>query len=160
MTYLLASDGFDDDGPGHFRRYMEYLQSVREAFPPSAFALASSEWYHTYSDHRCPHDSWLESVTVRETASDERHKKRSISIAVRLLGAYQDGYIELVYPNVHSYKFDMSLTEHGHRDWRYDELRLSDKGNVLHEIEWCGPSDTGKWLIEASDVEFRWLPKE
>jgi len=158
MTFLLASDGFDDDGSGHFQRYREYLQSTKESFPPSAFALASSDWYHDYTDHRCPHVSWLESMTFHENSSGERQEKRSLSLKVRLLGAHHDGHIELIYPTVHSYRFDMWHTDRGHRDWRYDELRLSDRGSLLHEIEWCALNDTGRWLIEASDLEFRWLP--
>jgi hypothetical protein len=98
-------------------------------------------------------------VTVNENSSGERQEKRCVSLTVRLLGAYHDGYIELFYPRVHSYKFDVWNAERGHRDWRYDELRLSDRGNLLHEIEWCALNDTGRWLIEASDLEFRWLPK-
>jgi hypothetical protein len=46
----------------------------------------------------------------------------------------------------------------GHRDWRYDELRLSKDGRILHEIEWHGANEVGSWLIEASDVELRWIP--
>jgi hypothetical protein len=45
----------------------------------------------------------------------------------------------------------------GHRDWGYDELRMSDDGRLIHEIEWCGPRQTGTWMVEASDLEFRWV---
>ena len=41
---------------------------------------------------------------------------------------------------------------------RYDELRLSERGNLIHEIEWCGATDTASWIIDASDTEFRWVP--
>jgi hypothetical protein len=132
---------------------------VKAAFPPSAFALASSDWYHDSRDHRCPHDAWLESVAVRETASGERQEKRSLSITMRLLGAYQDGHIELVYPHVFAHRLDVWEGASGHRDWRYDELRLSEHSTLIHEIEWSGMRDTGRWLIEAADLEFRWLPK-
>jgi hypothetical protein len=159
MTFLLSTDGFDADGLGHYQRYKAYLRSVQAVFPPSAFALAFSDWYHDYSDHRCPHDSWLESVTVREPATGERQEERTLSIAVRLLGAYHDGHIELLYPRVFSYRLDTWQGEAGHCDWRYDELRLSERGTLIHEIEWCHMRDTGRWLIEASDLEFRWLPK-
>jgi hypothetical protein len=60
---------------------------------------------------------------------------------------------------VFSYRLDAWDGELGHKDWRYDELRLSDQNTLIHEIEWCGMRDTGRWLIEASDLEFRWLPK-
>jgi hypothetical protein len=79
---------------------------------------------------------------------------------VRLLGAYHDGHIELRYANVLRYELNVSDAERGHRDWRYDELRMSDRGHLIHEIEWRGASDVGIWVIEASDLEFRWLPIE
>ncbi|GAA0564086.1 hypothetical protein [Rhizomicrobium electricum] len=154
--FILSADGRNDS---QFQRYWNYLESVKSAFPPNAFALASSDWYWRPSDHRCPHDAWLESVTMNENSSGEREEKRSLSLTVRLLGAYHDGYIEIFYPHVHSYKFDVWNADNGHRDWRYDELRLSSNGNLLHEIEWCALNDTGRWIIEASDLEFRWLPK-
>src|SRR5215468_8267040 len=36
------------------------------------------------------------------------------------------------------------------------ELRLSDRGYLVHEIEWSGLYATGVWVIETSDFEFRW----
>jgi hypothetical protein len=77
---------------------------------------------------------------------------------VRLLGAYHDGHIELLYPLVFGYRLSVYNGERGHRDWRYDELRLSARGHVIHEIEWYRLNEIGSWLIEASDVEFRWIP--
>src|SRR5262245_1704834 len=138
MTFLLAKDGRDDDVGGAFRRYYEYLESVQASFPPSAYALAASDWYFNPEDHRCPHDAWLESLQLTEPSSGQQHEIRILSLRVRLLGAYHDGYVELLYPQVFSYRFDISNGEQGHRDWRYDELRLSDKGRLIHEIEWCG----------------------
>jgi hypothetical protein len=29
----------------------------------------------------------------------------------------------------------------------------------VHEIEWWGGGETGVWVIEASDLELRWVPK-
>lgn len=141
---------------GAFERYRTYLQSVRHSFPGSAFELASSEWYFSPDDHRCPHDAWLESVTIAEPSSGERHELRSTSIRIRLRGAYHDGFIELFYPNVLLYRLDASNSSVGHRDWRYDEFRLSENGNMIHEIEWCGAHDTARWVIESSDVHFEW----
>jgi hypothetical protein len=159
LTYLLSTDGVDDGSPGHYQRYKDYLQSVKAVFPPSAFTLASSDWYHDYRDHRCPHDAWLQSVVLSENTAGMRQEERTLSITIRLLGAYHDGYIELHYPRVFAYRLDAWEAGAGHKDWRYNELRLSDKNTLIHEIEWCGMRDTGRWLIEASDVAFRWLPK-
>jgi len=43
----------------------------------------------------------------------------------------------------------------GHGDWLYDEIRLSARGYVLHEIEWSRGS---RWLIESGDVAYKWSP--
>ena len=54
MAFILAADGRYADVVGAFRRYQEYLQSLRDVFPPSAFTLATSDWYFNFNDHRCP----------------------------------------------------------------------------------------------------------
>ena len=158
MAFILSAELDASEEPGEpWRRYQEYLKSIRDRFPPAAYALASSEWYHDFSDHRCPHDAWLEECVISEPSKGERNEIRSVSILVRLLGAYHDGIIELRYPQVFGYNLSLNASE-SHRDWRYDEFRLSERGTLVHEIEWCGAQDTGRWIIEASDVEFSWHP--
>lgn len=159
MTYLLSSDGRDEDVVEAFRRYQAYLVSVKDRFPPFAYALATSEWYFNFEEQRCPHAGWLESLTLVEPSSGERHEIRHLSLRVRLLGASHDGYIDLHYPRVYAYTLKVDDGESGHRDWRYDELRVSHHGHLIHEIEWRGRNDTGMWTIEASDLELRWVPK-
>jgi hypothetical protein len=80
-------------------------------------------------------------------------------LSVRLLGAYQDRYIELRYPRVFSYRLNIDDGKLGQRDWRYDEFRLSERGHLIHEIEWSGLHPTGSWIIEASDIEIDWVPR-
>jgi len=155
---LLAADGRDDDAAAAFERYRNHLASSRDSFPRSAYALATSDWYFSFVDHRCPHDGWLESLSLTELSSGARGEIRGMSMRIRLLGAYHDGYIELLYPRVFRYRLSVNDGERGHRDWRYDELRLSGDGHVIHEIEWYDRDEIGSWLIEASDVEFRWTP--
>jgi hypothetical protein len=138
-----------------FRRYDAYLAEMKSLFPPSAYALATSDWYFDFQDHRCPHDAWLEEATLTEPASGERNEIRTTALTTRLLGAYHDGHIEFIYSHVFRYECRTEST-HGHGDWLWDEFRLSSSGQLLHEIEW---SAGGRWLIEAADVEFRWIPK-
>jgi hypothetical protein len=102
-----------------------------------------------------PHDAWLESAELQEHSGGER---RQSSLTIRLLGAYHDGFIELHYPQVFAYTFDMQDSGAGRRDWRYDELRLSDTEHLIHEIEWAHSRTTCRCLIEASDVTHRWIP--
>jgi hypothetical protein len=159
MSFVLAADGRDDDVAGAFRQYLDYLQASRDRFRPSAFKLATSGWYFDFRDHHCPHDAWLESFHFSETCPEKVKKERRLSLTIRLLGAYHDGYIEFHYPQVFSYALCGGNVEDGHRDWRYDELRLSDRGHLVHEIEWWGLRSTSTWLIEAFDLEFRWIEK-
>ena len=108
MTYLLAADGRDDDVVGAFERYRDHLAASRDSFPPSAYALATSDWYFSPSDHRCPHDGWLESLSLTEPASGARGDIRRVSMRLRLLEAYRDGYIELLYPRVFGYRLNVA----------------------------------------------------
>ena len=158
MTFLLTSDGRERDVVSAFRRYREYLEAQRDVFPPSAYTLATSDWYFDPQDHRCPHDAWLERCELIETSTGERSEKRTLSLRLRMLGAYHDGHIEIIYPRVFAYSFSLVDSLRGHCDWRFDELRISDRGNVIHEIEWADDQKTGLWIIEASDLEYRWAP--
>jgi hypothetical protein len=158
-VYILSAQRDDPEIDDTFAPYEEYLRENRERFPPGAYELAMSECYFGFSDHRAPHDAWLEEVEISEPAEGERREIRTVSIRIRLLGAYHDGYIELVYPRVYSYQIAMHRVDGGaHRDWRYDEFRVTDDGHLLHEIEWWSYRETAKWLIEADDVQHRWIP--
>jgi hypothetical protein len=145
-----------------FERYYSYLKSVREDMPQNAYSFAIADWHYDHSDPRCPHDGWLETLIVKEPSSGERSELREVEIRVELLGAFHDGLIELTYPGVRSYllqgprNLDRSagLSE-GHGDWMIDEVRLSDKGNVLHEVKFSGGS---RWTIESEDIVHRWKP--
>jgi hypothetical protein len=141
-----------------FRRYAEYLATNRDRFPPSAYALATSDWYYTAEDSRAPHDAWLEKVTIEEPATGERHEVRTTAIKVSLLGAQHDGRLELYYPRVFRYRLELQDGASGHHDWRYDEFRLTDDGHLIHEIEWVRWKEVGRWVIEADDVLLSWFP--
>jgi hypothetical protein len=157
MPFILSEQRHAGVGAA-FQRYWEYLERSRRDFPRSAYSLATSAWYYNADDHRCPHDAWLEEVVLSETASGARHEERSTTLRIRLLSAHHDGHIELSYPKVLRYRLELDPAVAGHRDWRYDEFRLTEDGNVLHEIEWWSTSAIGHWVIEASDVEFAWKP--
>ena len=158
MAFILAKQR-DEDAVSAFRKYSEYLRDNEKLFPESAYALATSDWWFNFNDHRCPHDAWLEAATFSEPSIGERSEIRSLSLTLRLLGAYHDGHMELIYPTVYAYQLDMPSVAQGHGDWRYDELRVNEKGHLLHEIEWASVAYTGSWLIEASDLQYRWVPK-
>ncbi|MCP5522441.1 MAG: hypothetical protein H7A46_12930 [Verrucomicrobiales bacterium] len=160
MAFILSAQREPDFLGAAFEHYRAYLAAHAEAFPAGAFALATSDWYFDFRDHRCPHDAWLESLSVNEPASGERNECRATEIRVRLLGAYHDGFIEFRYSRVFRYTMAAPAAERGLGDWLYDEFRVSPDGRVIHEIEWAGFGEgpESRWLIEASDVEFEWIP--
>ena len=157
MAYYLSKER-NEEVVGAYRRYQQYLREREGQFPPSAFALATAMWWQDANDHRCPHDAGLENITISEQG---RGDKRVTSIQIRLLGAYHDGHIELFYPRVFSYQLSSPSSTRGLGDWRYDEFTLSPKNHVIHEIEWAGfPKHAeSPWIIEASEIEFQWMPK-
>jgi hypothetical protein len=157
--FILDRDGRTTSG---FARYEEYVDQHESRFPPGALALVRSDWYYGFTDHRAPHDSRLESATLAEEPTDPSAPwfNRPVSLVIRLRGAHDDGEITLRYPRLFSCHLDSFAIEDGHRDWRYDELRLDDDGHLVHEIEWCGSRDTGRWLITADDIEHGWLAND
>lgn len=163
MVFILSGDGRDDDDPAPehaFERYERYLAENKDAFPARAHELATSDWFYDPRDHRCPHDAWLESLQILERPATEP-RQRFCSISLRLLGAYRDGHIEIVYPKVYAYSFlSLSGEARSHGDWRYDEFRISDRGHLIHEIEWAYRTECKAfvWTIEADDIHFQWIP--
>lgn len=153
MGYILGGHSNEnvEEFRDRFRRYYEYIESIKHLLPSSAYSFATAPWHYNYSNHRCPHDAWLETVTIQDQQHQTRDEasKWTTIIHVRLLGAYHDGYIELTYKNVQSYL----LENHG-SDWMTDEVRLSAKGLIEHEIVWLG----GRWIIECEDIVYEWKP--
>src|SRR5688572_4321394 len=158
MAYYLSKER-NEDVAGSYRRYQQYLREHQHRFPSGAFALGTSEWWQLPHDHRCPHDGWLESFTVSEVRGAE-DGERITTIRTRLLAAYHHGHIELFYPHVFSYQLQSPSCVRGLGDWLYDEFTLSPEGHIIHEIEWAGFGDDqgSRWIIEASDIEFQWIP--
>lgn len=157
MAYILSAQR-DQDPRGASQRYLAYVNAERHRFPLPVLELLDSDWYFGFADHRAPHDSSLREILVSEIPSDDPEAPPAIQIRIRLMGPYRDGDIEFIYSGVVSYDVRMVNLARGHCDWRYDEFRLSDSGEVIHEIEWCGAVDTGRWLIQAQSVEHHWHP--
>src|SRR5215472_11424902 len=158
MAYYL-SDERSLDVVGSYQRYQQYLREHEREFPPGAFAVATAEWYQNPNDHRCPHDGRLEHLIVSEVP--DLDKQGLTTARIRLLAAYHDGFIEFAYSRVFAYSFDSPACFNGLGDWLCDEFRLSSDGDVIHEIEWAGGrgDKMSRWIIEASDVQFQWIPQ-
>lgn len=159
MAYILTRDlaGIDHIAfKRKFDEYFSYLKSVKEKLPQEVFDFAMASWHYDFSDHRCPHDSWVEYLNIIELSSGERRRNREIEIKVRLLGAYHDGYLDLIYKGVQTYALaKKDGTWHG--DWHRDEIRLSEEGLVLHEVDFIGGDH---WIIVCRNIEYKWIPFE
>jgi len=119
--------------------------SLRECF--------LSGWYALPEDHRCPHDAWVEAVTISEKASGDRQERRELEIRIRLLGAYHDGTIEFTYKGVDEYSVQASVATYGHGDWLRDEVEDCN-GAIVHTILLV----KGRLQIKAAEVEYRSTP--
>lgn len=141
-----------------FADYRQYLLDNKTSFPPDAFDFAFSDWHYNFSDHRCPHDSWVNSLQVLEVVKNSSRKDRELGIRVNLLGAYHDGEIEITYQSIKGYSFNLIPDDtkwRRHGDWLIDEIYLSEKGWLVHEIKfWL----FGEWRIECEDIKYEWLP--
>ena len=142
-----------------FAQYFEYLRSVESRLPTNARQFAAASWHYDHQDHRCPHDSWLETLTITEPSSGTRHEIRSVSILIRLLGSYHDGHLELRYENVRHYSVAHNSSvrklpaSSGHGDWLIDEISVADSGSLVHEILFRGGY---KWKIESEEILADW----
>jgi hypothetical protein len=161
MSFILSEQRKPETVVKAFEQYRAYLADHAKNFPVGAHALATSDWYFDPSDHRCPHDAWLEGITIAEPVTGGENERRVTTVRILLFGAYHDGFIELFYPEVFHYSLSSPSCVRGLGDWLYDEFRVGSDGHLIHEIEWAGFSNKveSRWIIEASDVEFQWMPK-
>jgi|GEM_PF-2876441 len=149
MSYILTNDLVETDHIAFkkkFDDYFSYLESIKEKLPQEAFDFATAPWRYDFNDHRCPKDAWVEYLNITELSSGERRQNREIEIRARLLGAYQDGYLDLIYKGVKSYT--LSSNSIWHRDWHRDEIRLSEK--IWFCMRWNLLAETvGKLFVRA-----------
>lgn len=122
--------------------------------------FSKANWYGDPNDHRCPHDSWLESLEVTESTKGVRSEIRSTRIVIRLLGAYQDGQIFFRYEGVRQFVLNAGACERGLSDWLKDDFSTSETGLIKHHIVWASNAgrSTTPWLIECESLTYEWMP--
>lgn len=143
-----------------FKSYKKYLTDNQHLFPQSAYEFANAEWHYNAQDHRCPHDSWVDSLQILEKHSSTSDGNKGIEIQLALLGAYHDGQIQIYYEDVKGYNFNLapdSFEVKSHGDWIIDEIHLSEQGWLIHEIKFVL---NGEWKIECENIKYVWLPFE
>lgn len=136
-----------------FAPYSTYLESIRHLLPAHVYAFASNSNYYDLESPGSLHDSWLETLTVRENASGDRREARQLEIHLCLYGPYHDRWINLRYIGVTFYSFhtpDNKSREHtAHGDLLTHEIRLGNDGLLIHEILFTTDATL---LIECKDI--------
>jgi len=101
VEHILNSetDGID------FDRYRVYVESVRKKLPEHVYAFASNPGQFNLDSRSSLHDAWLETLTVRETASGERKQISPTGDSGLLVWPYHDRWIHLNYTGVTQYSF-------------------------------------------------------
>lgn len=141
--------------------YLQYLKQSAEKFPAGARDFATASWHYDTRHPQCPHDSWLEEFLVKELSSGDRKQVRWVQINIKCLGAYHDGYFELVYKNVSSYSVSSIVRKAGrggwlgHGDWLVDELTMTEANLINHEVEFV----SADLKITCVDLDYRWTSR-
>jgi hypothetical protein len=138
-----------------FKRYLAYMELIRERIPSEIYEFVVNDWHYYPSHHRSLHDSWIDRLEIREVSYDQNLQNRIIGISLSLLGSYQDGKTYLEYSDVKKYELQMKMLSNkgnkAHGDLLVDEISLSDSGNLVHEILF---HDNTTLLIECTNIVY------
>jgi hypothetical protein len=152
MEYIHTKPGEIDWGI-----YEKYIQSIRKKLPEQVYAFASNPNNFNFQSHSSLHDSWLESLIVKEVATGKRNEIRKMEIEISLLGPFHDRRILLRYTGVTQYSFvappqyDEPRYKHtAHGDLFTHEVRLGHNGLIVHELLF---ERDAVLLIECSDIK-------
>ncbi len=136
----------------NYNSYLEYLVLNKDNFDPDVYNFASNFLYFDLSSPSSLHDSWLESLAVKEIRMKGGADSK-IEVEIILLGAFHDRKIHMRYEEVAGYEFifndavsDLSEIRSRHGDIFTHEIRLENKG-YEHEIAF---SDGAKFSIVFS----------
>ncbi len=141
-----------------YEQYKEYLESIREKLPKSAYEFATANW-HYGEDPRNPHDHVVQSFDLLQTKAvwQGTHQEPWLDIRIVVNTDYECGWLRLAYKRVHTLSLATSeaISPIGTTGWRVDEIELSESGFVVHLISFdCDVN----WRIECEDIDFGWEP--
>ena len=139
-----------------YEQYKEYLESIREKLPKSAYEFATASW-HYGEDPRNPHDYVIQSFDLLQIKADSQgtHQEPSLDIRIMVNTNYEGGWLRLTYKSVHTLSLSTSeaISPIDTTGWRVDEIELSENGFVAHLVRFdCDIN----WRIECEDIEFGW----
>jgi hypothetical protein len=107
-----------------FDRFRVYVESIRNKLPEHVYAFSSNPGHFNLGSRSSLHDAWLETLTVRETASGERKQIRQLEIQVCLFGPHHDRWIHLNYRGITQYSLHTppqipGAEAQAYRSWRF-----------------------------------------
>jgi hypothetical protein len=161
--YDLMTDedwlALDADQVRRFEAYKAYAASIRDRLPRRTFP-AYGPWYVNGDEPRGPHDATIDHVEIREPRRGREKHLRSIEINVRLLHYTGEAFMHLSFRRVRHYALSVTphrhdpngVTRSGQGDWLVYELRLSEAGRPICEVELA---NGGHWVIECDDIVYR-----
>ena len=153
--HILTNRGIDFDA------YTEYLSAIEHRLPPHVAAFARDRRHYALDTPETLHDAWLESLTVTEPATGDRHQDRYTKLELRLLGAFHDRIHVLEYTGVQRYSCVGTRVAAGHGDLYTHEVRLAADGTAVeHELLFVRHG--GRWeatiLVECGEFTHRMIP--
>ena len=138
----------------HLNGYLEYLKKIETDLPRETYEFAAAPWHYDFRDPKCPHDSWIDSINIKETDMDGT---RVATLHILSIGAYTNGRFLIEYQDLKRYtlNFDCNniiANSSPHGDWLIDEISLSEEKEVVHEIQF----QFGSILIVCARVKYEW----
>ena len=154
--HIVTDRGID------FAAYKAYLAGIEHQLPLHVAAFARDSRYYALDTPETLHDAWLESLTVTEPATGDRHQERQTQVELRCLGAFHDRIHVLTYTGVRRYAFSGNSVGAGHGDLYTHEVRLAADGvGVEHELVFVRHR-SGVWeatiLVECAEFTHRMIP--
>lgn len=139
-TRFLISPSSDFDEIGEASdAYIRYWTSKWESAPKYLKQFVIEDWYHVFSDPRCPHDSVLDQIFWKGKTVKISYKNRKF-----------DTNISFVYYKVRSISLNCDALQES-PVFYYDEFLLQNDRFVSHNIKGLG--DWSCFVI-CEDVEF------
>lgn len=129
----------------NFDLYLQYLEAIKSKLPLQVFEFASNEERHNLHSAHSLHDAWLTSLTVKENRQTQRPFEPKPTVELVILGPKHDRDIILSYEGVFSYRVEGEQNAYNaadtfHGDLDRHEVRVSEDGLVVHEIEFVSRS--------------------
>lgn len=149
---FIFTDGM---GVTHFDAYFNYLSSVKDIFPRPLYEFVGDKTRYSLSDPKTMHDSWIEKLIIKESATEDEPNRRVVSIEAHFLGPYHDRIFNFLYQQVVAYTVSYpeklsAVPKNGHGDVLVQEFLITERDDISHEINF---STGGNLHIVCREIE-------